>query len=55
MEREIFGQPAEIRRAERQQHTCLNVEAFTICAEAQPPRIPSKDDLAKRHDQATVA
>jgi len=47
IEREIVSQPAETRRAVRQQHARPKVEAFKVWAEAQLTRIPGKGDLAK--------
>ncbi len=47
IERQINGQPAEIRKAVRQQKTKPKVEAFRVWAEQQLTRIPGKSDLAK--------
>lgn len=47
IEREITGQPAETRRAVRQDRTKPMAEAFRTWAEAQLTRIPGKSDLAK--------
>lgn len=47
IEREINGQPAEIRLAARQQHSAPKVEAFFDWSESQLTRIPGKGDLAR--------
>ncbi len=47
VERQIAGQPAELREAARQQHSRPQVDAFKAWAEAQLARIPGKGDLAK--------
>ncbi len=47
IERDITGQPAEIRLAARQTHSKRKVEAFRAWAEQQLTRIPGKGDLAK--------
>lgn len=47
IERDIAGQPADIRLAARQKHSKPKVEAFHVWAEAQLTRIPGKGDLAK--------
>ncbi|MEL6286503.1 MAG: IS66 family transposase [Pseudomonadota bacterium] len=47
IEREIVCQPAETRRAVRQDRTKPLVEAFRTWAEVQLTRIPGKSDLAK--------
>jgi transposase len=47
IERSITGQPAEIRRAARKEHSKPNVEAFQAWAEQQLTRIPGKGNLAK--------
>ncbi|CAN7659137.1 IS66 family transposase [Ensifer adhaerens] len=46
IERDIAGQPADIRLAARQKHSKPKVEAFRIWVEAQLTRIPGKGDLA---------
>ncbi|CUX06949.1 transposase [Agrobacterium fabacearum S56] len=46
IERDINGQPPEIRLAARQKQSKLKVEAFGLWAEAQLTRIPGKGDLA---------
>ena len=46
-EREITGQPAEVRLAARQTHSQPTVEAFRALAEQQLTRLPGKGDLAK--------
>ncbi len=46
IERDIAGQPADIRLAARQKHSKSKVGAFRIWAEAQLSRIPGKSDLA---------
>ncbi|MBB4583517.1 transposase [Rhizobium aethiopicum] len=46
IERDIAGQPADVRIAARQKHSKPKVEAFGIWAEAQLTRIPGKGDLA---------
>lgn len=47
IERDIAGQPAEIRRAARQKLTLPKVEAFRLWSEQQLTRIPGKSELAK--------
>ena len=47
VERRIAGQPAELRKAAREQHSRPQVDAFKAWAEAQLARIPGKGDLAK--------
>ena len=47
IEREITGQPAELRLATRRKHSRPKVEAFFAWSEQQLPRIPGKGDLAK--------
>lgn len=47
IERDIAGQPADVRLAARQKHSKAKVEAFRIWAETQLTRIPGKGDLAK--------
>jgi transposase len=47
VERQIAGQPAELRKAARQQHSKAMVDGFKAWAEAQLARIPGKGDLAK--------
>jgi transposase len=47
VERQIAGQPPELRRAARQQHSRPKVDAFRAWAEAQLRRLPGKGDLAK--------
>jgi len=47
IEREITGQPADIRLAARQKHSALRVGAFFAWAESQLALIPGKGDLAK--------
>ena len=47
IEREIAGQPAEVRLAARQQKSRSKVDAFRQWAEQQLTRIPGKSDLAK--------
>ena len=47
IEREITGQPADIRLAARQKHSASKVEAFFVWAESQLALIPGKGDLAK--------
>jgi len=47
IEREITGQPAEIRLAARQKHSAPKVDAFFAWAESQLVLIPGKGDLAK--------
>ncbi|WEJ11742.1 IS66 family transposase (plasmid) [Sinorhizobium sp. M103] len=47
IEREIAGQPADIRLAARQKHSKAKVEALRVWAEAQLTRIPGKGDLAR--------
>ncbi len=46
IERDIAGQPADIRLAARQKHSKAKAEAFRVWAEAQLTRIPGKSDLA---------
>ena len=47
IEREIAGQPAELRLAARKTHSAETVAAFKAWAEQQLTRIPGKSDLAK--------
>ncbi len=47
IEREIAGQPADIRLATRQKQSKPKVEALRVWAEAQLARIPGKGDLAQ--------
>ncbi len=47
IEREIHGQPADLRLAARQKHSAPKVEAFFGWSESQLTRIPGKGDLAK--------
>lgn len=47
IEREITGQPADIRLAARQKHSAPKVGAFFAWAESQLALIPGKGDLAK--------
>jgi len=47
IERSISGQPAEVRRAVRQEQSKPKVEAFRIWAEEQLTRITGKGDLAR--------
>jgi transposase len=47
IEREITGQPADIRLAARQKHSAPKVDAFFAWAESQLALIPGKGDLAK--------
>jgi len=47
MEREITGQPADLRLAARRKHGRPKVEAFFAWSEQQLGRIPGKGDLAK--------
>lgn len=47
IERDITGQPAEIRVAARRTHSEPKVVAFRLWAERQLTRIPGKSDLAK--------
>jgi len=47
IERSISGQPAEVRRAVRQEQSQPKVEAFRTWAEQQLTRIPGKGDLAR--------
>ncbi|UMA64402.1 IS66 family transposase (plasmid) [Roseivivax marinus] len=47
VERRIAGQPADLRKAAREQHSRPQVDAFKAWAEAQLARIPGKGDLAK--------
>ena len=47
MEREITGQPADLRLAARRKHSRPKVAAFFAWSEQQLPRIPGKGDLAK--------
>ena len=49
IERKIAGQPAEVRRAVRQEQSRPLVEAFRDWAEQQLTRIPGKSDLAKAY------
>lgn len=46
VERDIAGQPADIRFATRQKHSKPKVEALRVWAETQLTRIPGKGDLA---------
>ncbi len=46
IERDIAGQPADIRLAARQKHSKSRVDALRLWAEAQLTRIPGKGDLA---------
>ena len=47
IERDIVGQPADIRLAARQKYSKPKVEALKVWAERQLPRLPGKGDLAK--------
>lgn len=47
IEREITGQPADLRLAARRKHSRPKVEAFFAWSEQQLSRIPGKGDLAK--------
>lgn len=47
VERAITGQPADVRRAVRQEKSAALVEAFRAWCAAQLERIPGKGDLAK--------
>lgn len=47
IEREITGQPADIRLAARQKHSVPKVDAFFAWSESQLALIPGKGDLAK--------
>lgn len=47
IERDIAGQPADVRLAARKKHGKPKVEAFRVWAEQQLTRIPGKSDLAK--------
>ncbi len=47
IEREINGQPAEIRLAAREKHSAPKVDAFFAWSESQLTRIPGKEDLAR--------
>ena len=47
IEREITGQPADLRLAARRKHSRPKVEAFFTWSEQQLGRIPGKGDLAK--------
>ncbi|MGX0904496.1 transposase [Roseovarius sp. MBR-79] len=47
IERSISGQPAEVRRAVRQEQSKPKIEAFRAWAEQQLARIPGKSDLAR--------
>lgn len=47
IERDINGQPADVRHAARQKHSLPKVEAFFIWSEQQLLRIPGKSNLAK--------
>ena len=47
IEREITGQPADLRLAERRKHSRPKVDAFFVWSEQQLGRIPGKGDLAK--------
>jgi transposase len=46
IERDIAGQPADVRLTARQKLSKPKVEALRVWAEAQLPRIPGKGDLA---------
>jgi transposase len=47
IERDIAGQPADVRRAARERLSGPKVDAFFAWSEQQLPRIPGKGDLAK--------
>jgi transposase len=47
IERDVAGQPADVRLAARRKHSKAKVEGFRVWAEAQLLRIPGKSDLAK--------
>ena len=47
IERSISDQPAEVRRAVRQEQSKPKIEAFRTWAEQQLARIPGKSDLAR--------
>ena len=47
IERDISGQPADVRHAARQKHSLPKVEAFVTWSEQQLLRIPGKGNLAK--------
>ena len=47
IERSITGQPADVRRAVRQERSKPKVDAFRAWAEQQLTRIPGKGDLAR--------
>jgi transposase len=47
IEREITGQPTDIRLAARQKHSAPKVDAFFAWSESQLALIPGKGDLAK--------
>ena len=47
IEREIAGQPVDVRLTARQRHSAPKVAAFKAWAEDQLGRIPGKGDLAK--------
>jgi transposase len=47
IERQIAGQPADVRHAVRQEKSNPKVEAFRTWAEQQLTRLPGKSDLAK--------
>ena len=47
IEREITGQPVDIRLAARQKHSVPKVDAFFAWSESQLALIPGKGDLAK--------
>ena len=47
IERDVAGQPADVRLGARQRHSKAKIEAFRVWAEAQLLRIPGKSDLAK--------
>jgi transposase len=47
IEREITGQPADVRRSVRQKQSKPRVEAFRAWAEQQLTRLPGKSDLAR--------
>lgn len=57
IEREINGQPADLRLAARQKYSAPKIEAFFAWSESQLARIPGKGDLAKafRHGLARRA
>lgn len=47
IERDIAGQPADVRRAARKKLSRPKVDAFFAWSEQQLPRLPGKGDLAK--------